>query len=538
MIVNIFCNRVKSILLIPVYKFLKKHIDYYKWNYYVVWKAVLKYNWRHFRRDSSLHMADIYADNMILQSDVRLKIRGNACPGDRIVVTLGEVERDTFTGSDGRWCVVLPPFGAGYRTYDLRVRNGRRLLAFRNVMIGEVWLVAGASVMLMRLNEAVTYAEEFENYEKEATGAIRFFIRKEVVKGGKDVWSSLFCRYINKYTILNFSPWQTVEKDKLRNLPAYAYYFSKKLSCTLDVPVGMVCMAISGTPIEAWVERELLAEEVPELLFKGRKSQFGFSRNEIPVHIKKSKDPYQKHYYNPAFCFESQIRPLDKFPVKGVLFGGFPWGNEMEFYLKPLFTLFVRSLRNNWGEQLPVFYLQLFREPGLPILPCLRDLLRQMEQVLERTGMVVYHDTCEKEKDYLLHPVRRKEVGERFARLALHDVYDKDIIRSGPDYQEAKLLGNLIRIKFKWSKGLCTSDGESLRSFEIAGVDSLFIPVDAKIVADEIIIDYSGILMEPRYVRYAWKDYTDGNLVNGEMLPASTFMEKISTVSGDAEWNL
>lgn len=77
-----------------------------------------------------------------------------------------------------------------------------------------------------------------------------------------------------------------------------------------------------------------------------------------------------------------------------------------------------------------------------------------------------------------------------------------------------------------------------MRSFEIAGVDSLFIPVDAKIVADEIIIDYSGILMEPRYVRYAWKDYTDGNLVNGEMLPASTFMEKISTVSGDAEWNL
>lgn len=526
---------MKYILLIPVYKFLKKHIEYYKWNYYLVWKAVLKYNRRHFRRERSLYMPDIYADNMVLQSNVRLKIRGYACAGDRIVVTLGEVERDTFAGSDGRWCVVLPPFEAGYRTYDLRVRNGRHLLVFRNVMIGEVWLVIGASVMLMRLKEAVTYTEELENYEKEATGVVRFFIRKEMVKGGKNIWSSLFCRYINKYTILNFSTWQTVEKDQLRNLPAYAYYFSKKLSRTLDVPVGMVCMAISGTPIEAWIERELLAEEFPELLCKGREFQFGFSRNGIPANIKKSKDPCQKHYYNPAFCFETQIRPLEKYPVKGILFGGFPWGDNMEFYLKPLFTLLVRSLRSHWGEQLPLFYLQLFREPGFPLLPCLRDQLRKMEQVLAGTGMVVYHDTCEKENDYLFHPVRRKEVGERFARLALHDMYGKDVIRSGPDYQEAWLLGNHIHLKFNWSEGLCTSDGEQLRSFEIAGADSLFIPVDAKIIADEIVIDYSGILVEPRYIRYAWKDYTDGNLVNGEMLPASTFMGTIIMVSGDAE---
>ena len=502
-------------------------------NEFKTWMGFGVYKWNAFKRSRSLYMSEVYADNMVLQSNIPLKIRGHALPGDHIIVSLGDVENETFTGSDGRWCVVLPALKAGYKTYILRVRNKRHQLVFRNVVIGEVWLIAGASVMLMSMKNAVTYLEELKSLDKKTTEVIRFYKKKENIRNLAIEWPIFFCWNVNKYRMLNFASWQTLQKENLCDVPAYAYYFAKRLSRSLDVPVGLVCMAVSGTPIDSWIERELLAVEMPDFLMKDKVNCFSLFKEAMCANIRKSKNPDQKHYNSPAFCFESQLRPLEKFPIKGILYGGFPFGGEItEPVLKSFFTLFIKGIRMYWQEELPVYYLQLFMAPGFPILPFLRDWLRKLEKNLSHVGMVTYHDTIDyedvcKDIDWAFHPLRRKEVGERFARLALYDLYEQDVVRSGPVFHKALLCENLIRIRFDWSNGLCTSDGNRLRSFELAASDYVFFPVEAVIIDDEVIINYVEVVNDPRYVRYGWKDFSDGNLVNGEMLPTSTFCEKI-----------
>lgn len=191
------------------------------------WKEFFVYKWNAFKKSRSLYMSEVYADNMVLQSNIPLKIRGHALPGDHIIVSLGDAENETFTGSDGYWCVVLPAFEASYKTYILRVKNKRHQLVFRNVMIGEVWLITGVSVMVMRMKEAVTYPEELKSLDKRNTGVIRFYKKKELVRNDLNVWPAVYCRNINKYRMLNFTSWQTVQKENLYNVPAYAYYLQK-----------------------------------------------------------------------------------------------------------------------------------------------------------------------------------------------------------------------------------------------------------------------------------------------------------------------
>ncbi len=42
------------------------------------------------------------------------------------------------------------------------------------------------------------------------------------------------------------------------NFSAVAYYFGKMLQDSLQVPIGLICNAIGGSPTEAWIDRSSL----------------------------------------------------------------------------------------------------------------------------------------------------------------------------------------------------------------------------------------------------------------------------------------
>ena len=77
-------------------------------------------------------------------------------------------------------------------------------------------------------------------------------------------------------------------------------------------------------------------------------------------------------------------------------------------------------------------------------------------------------------------------------------------------------------IEFGNAKVLKTSDGQPLRGLEIGTIGAMESVAGKNIRIEEnrIIIERCGTVQR---VRYAWKPYTDANLVNEEGLPASTF---------------
>ena len=68
-----------------------------------------------------------------------------------------------------------------------------------------------------------------------------------------------------------------------------------------------------------------------------------------------------------------------------------------------------------------------------------------------------------------------------------------------------------------------SADGEALRSFEVAGRNGIFYPATARVVGNKIEV-HSPEVKQAEQVRYGFAPFTDGNLVNGAGLPASTFI--------------
>jgi sialate O-acetylesterase len=96
---------------------------------------------------------------------------------------------------------------------------------------------------------------------------------------------------------------------------------------------------------------------------------------------------------------------------------------------------------------------------------------------------------------------------------------------SGPCIESVSKAGNQIIIRFKPSGGNPTidqHDEDELQYISIAGKDRKFVWAKARIENNTIIV-WSDEIAEPMFVRYAWSDFPEGNLVNEQGFPASPF---------------
>jgi sialate O-acetylesterase len=122
-----------------------------------------------------------------------------------------------------------------------------------------------------------------------------------------------------------------------------------------------------------------------------------------------------------------------------------------------------------------------------------------------------------------VHPHNKEPLGDRLTRIALANVYHRDIEYSGPVYQSMTIEGATIRLKFSHlGGGLVAKDGP-LKWFQVAGADRKFVDAEAKIEGDTIVVSRADVTV-PQAVRYAWDNYPEGcNLYNAAGLPAAPF---------------
>ena len=82
-----------------------------------------------------------------------------------------------------------------------------------------------------------------------------------------------------------------------------------------------------------------------------------------------------------------------------------------------------------------------------------------------------------------IHPKNKQDVGLRLALWALTQEYGKQgLSYSGPLYQEAKVEGAKIRVRFEHGAGLKARDGQPLTHFTIAGSDQKFMEAQAVVL--------------------------------------------------------
>ncbi|MFT5468254.1 MAG: sialate O-acetylesterase [Verrucomicrobiales bacterium] len=116
--------------------------------------------------------------------------------------------------------------------------------------------------------------------------------------------------------------------------------------------------------------------------------------------------------------------------------------------------------------------------------------------------------------------------GDRvFIRAKLREprVYGQDVEYASPLFQSAEVEGSKIIVRSEpATAGLMSNDGKPLREFTICGADQKFVPADARIVDDTVIVSSPNV-SQPIAVRYAWKNDPMVNLFGKNGLPVGPF---------------
>lgn len=464
-----------------------------------------------------LQLSQLYSDNMVLQREEEIVLSGIANAGDVVTVTIGRQKKKAITSSNGKWSVVLDPLQTG-NPYTLTISTSKKKYVFNNVLAGEVWLCSGQSNMAFMVKEG---AEKREQLAKASSKPqIRFFDMKPRWLTNSEEWDVSALDSLNRLQYYKETKWQECNEQTAANVSAIAYEFGMMLSDSLHVPVGLIINAIGGSACESWIDRKTLEFSYPDILYSWKENDRiqPWVRERASLNVKQSSNKLQRHPYEPCYLFEAGIAPLAKYPVKGVIwYQGESNAHNIEVH-EILFPLLVESWRKNWNKELPFYYVQL-SSLNRPSWTWFRDSQRRMLKDIRCVGMAVSSDCGDSTN---VHPTRKKEVGDRLARLALHDTYGKSLTPSGPQFRSVEFTNGAAFVTFDFNEGMHSSDGESLKTFEIAEHEGVFFSAMAEVVDGRIKV-WSKEVKNPRFVRYGWQPFTRANLVNKEGLPASTF---------------
>ncbi|MBN2447579.1 MAG: hypothetical protein JXO22_12675 [Phycisphaerae bacterium] len=230
------------------------------------------------------------------------------------------------------------------------------------------------------------------------------------------------------------------------------------------------------------------------------------------------------HVNLPTVLFNGMINPLVPYGIRGVIWYQGESNRPRAAQYRKLFPAMIQDWRSKWPptmEKFAFYYVQIAPfaygddtgQAGE-----LRDAQR-MAMSTPLTGMAVTLDIGNPRD---IHPRNKQDVGHRLALWALAKTYGREnLICSGPLYKELKIEDGNVRVLFDHAGGGLVATGK-LEHFEIAGADGKFVPAEARIDGETLVLS-SADVKEPTDVRYAWGATDESCLANKAGLPASSF---------------
>lgn len=460
-----------------------------------------------------------FSDNMVLQRDMPLTLSGTANKGTKVSIEIAGKKAKTTTADNGKWTLTLPPLQAG-GPYILEVKADKETKKFKNVMVGEVWLCSGQSNMAWMLKQSKGGKQAIEQSNNPNIRLLNMQPRWETYEVE---WPKATMDSLNRLQYYKNNGWQESSPATAADFSAIAYYFGQMLQDSLQVPVGLILNAVGGSNTESWIDRKSLEHnhQLVDILKDWTQNDMiqQWCRQRGAKNIKQSEYKEQRHPYQPCYLFEAGILPLQKYPVRGVLwYQGESNAHNIEIH-EALFTQLVDSWRTNWNQNLPFYFVQL-SSLNRPSWPRFRDSQRKLAHTVPNTYMVVSSD---KGDSLDVHPTDKQPVGQRLALQALKNSYGRNQLTAfGPDPSRIEYKDKVVEVTFNNATTLQPAEGDVLIGFEIAGSDGMYYPASATTNGNKVTLKANEV-KQPVSVRYGWQPFTRANLVNEALLPASTF---------------
>lgn len=467
----------------------------------------------------------LFTDHAVFQRDTeKHPFRGYAPAGSKVEVHFRGKSAAATADEKGEWCVYLPTGDAG-TGFELRAVCGDKVLVAKNIAVGEVWLVSGqsnAAFPLKKFKDGAEWAKDADYPQ------IRFQTQ---------TWQPPHMRKDDSWCVLN-------EKTAM-NFSATGFFFARELHKKQNVPVGVIVAAADGSIINKWIPEEALAQipiaqekvikpfqrakeaypaklKAYEAELERRKSLSAEEAAKLPK-LRKPHPPVRLY----STLFNERVRRLAGLPVRGMIWyqgeadAMFAAGYVYRFYLEGLIASYRKHFQN---AEMPFLVVEIPYFGHHYIWSDLRDSQKFVADRMKHVYLTSILDLSDL-KD--IHPPRKAELGTRLALMAEKFVYGRDgITATGPVYESMKVEDGKVILTFKADSiggGLCSRDGAPLRGFQIAEKNGKFVPAEAVINGNTVVVS-SPKIKAPAAVRYAWTPPQNGvNFYNKAGLPCGMF---------------
>jgi sialate O-acetylesterase len=425
---------------------------------------------------------------MVLQQKSNVKLWGWASPGEKISIKTGwdGATYQIQATNDAKWLTEIKTPEAG-GSYSITIQ-GNNTLELEDVLIGEVWVCGGQSNMewsgTQKLPQSIEEAPNARNNK------IRlFYVSKSTSQFPQENLDG---------------KWVVCSPEEMIKFSAIGYFFGKNLNEKMNIPIGLINSNWGGTPAETWT---------PEFVIN--------SNNTIKKGAEELKSqpgwPHQT-----ALAYNAMIYPLTNYSIAGAIWYQGESNVRTYYAYEKLFTGMIDAWRQQWNKNFPFYFVQIapftygFKNVGA--------LLRETQSKSAshpNTGMVVITDLIPDTTN--IHPILKKEVAKRLSDMALNKTYDfKDISFESPVYSSHVVEKDKIKIHFNNAANGLMATGDQISSFEISAEDRRFLPAQAKIEGNTIVV-YNKNIKKPVAVRFAFNNTAIPNLFNKDGLPVNLF---------------
>jgi sialate O-acetylesterase len=439
---------------------------------------------------AQLRLPAVLSSGVVLQQQDSVTLWGWSAPGSMVYVTTGwnNVTDSVTTTNGATWKLkVFTPAAGG--PFDITVRSSDTI-RLTDVMVGEVWLCSGQSNM-----EWNYYAGEKDipaELSNPANPMIRFF---EVPKSTSDYPQDDLK-----------GKWLMCDSNSLKSITAVGYFFAKKISKTLNVPVGIINSSWGGTPAEVWTPSELITNDT-----------------QLNAATDKLNKTSMWWPWKQGVSYNAMIAPLTNFDIAGALwYQGEANVSSNDTYTK-LLTTMIDSWRSKWHKQFPFYYVQIapFTYGDDNINGALLQEAQTKAMSHPNTGMVVITDLVDSVTN--IHPSHKREVGTRLANWALAQTYHQNgIVYRSPEFEKAEKKSGKVELSFTNVPSSLKSSDKIVKGFLITDTSGHWYPAEARISGNKITV-WNKKVKDPTEVRYAFTNTLIGNVSSAEGLPLTPF---------------
>jgi len=525
---------------------------------------------------AELRVHNYFTDNMVLQRDKPVAIRGFVDKGAVVTVTFAGRKKSTRADKQGAWSITLDPMSANSKPQTLSVTStiGNLSSQLKNILVGDVLFFMRQTSVDISLGRSKAGRKAAVNHKP--TGLLRTRVITTVP--AKEP--------LHELNSGAASGWTQVDGKSALTMSGAAYYLGCDLAQKLSIPVGIVDLNMGSHFAVGWLSSKALDDSLliyPEnkdmktlpkrMMDDAAARDSGEAQKELDEWYQKSAEsvmnrwkykplkpslglhPLENPIY-PSAGYNAIIHPLKGIACKAILL---QLGNDYPFVAYSAIASAGKGqnraeLNSAWGEDYNVlkvgFRITPFTLPMIPrewrtafgddtlpiglIMPPgsdlytyaqhareVRELERRMCETIPELGLIMPGN---KHIPLSGQPSDDQLLAERCSSWVQGAVLDKKgVAPTGPSFErvEARLSQATLFFKNGTADGL-KATGNALANFEVSGSDGEFSAAIARIEGSVVKLK-SDKVNNIQYIRYNWQGKPDQRLVNSSGLPALPF---------------